>query len=97
MSDLIRHKEELIATCELEREMVRVQVGVVKLHLSRAQDRLMRFPRAWKWLAPMAGLLVARRLRRSGKPRMAGRPMKWLIGYKLLDLWLHRRRRSRET
>ena len=83
MKPLSVRKNELLAACEIQRQMIGLEWGLVQLHFYRLQGAVQRIPKAWKWAAPLLGFIMARGLRRT--PRRAGWiPPKWVI---LSALW----------
>jgi hypothetical protein len=89
-------KEELLAVCDIQRQMLQLEWGLVQVHVQRIQATCCRkIPAACKWLAPVLGFLIARRLRGARAPRSVNwAPAKVLILYKLWQGWRWWRRCS---
>ena len=93
MKSLSARKEELLMACDIQRQMLRLEWSVIQVHVHRIQGACQRIPRAWKWLTPVVGFLLARRSRRGS--RSAGwATAKWVILYQLWEGWRRWRKRS---
>ena len=86
MKALATRKAELLLACDLQRQMLELEWGLIQLRLQGIRGVCQKLPATWTWLAPVLGILMARQLRRAPR-RVSWAPAKWLILYKLWQAW----------
>ena len=65
LKQLQARKRELLLESDLNRQVWRVEVGRLCLRAEKFQRGFDWASSAWKWAAPVAGFLVARKLKRT--------------------------------
>jgi len=76
--------------CTIQREVLGLEMDVLRLHAASLQRRGRQLGDIWKWAAPLGGLLMARRLRARRLPGMGS--FKWVLAWKIAQWWWKRRR-----
>ena len=66
LSALRDRKRELLVESELNRQLLRVEVGRIRFQTERLKRGYGWAHGAWKWVAPIAGFLFARKLNKTG-------------------------------
>lgn len=61
-----RCKRALVLESELNRQVLRVEFGRIRVQAERLKHGYGWAQGAWKWAVPVAGFLLARKLKRSG-------------------------------
>lgn len=65
LSDLERRREALLVESELNRQALRLEVLSVSSAIERIRHGFVSGQSLWKWLAPIAGFFIARKLSKS--------------------------------
>lgn len=66
VSSLTERKLKLLAACDLQREMIALELGALKYRLFTFKGAFYYLPKLLWVAAPLAGLLAARKARRRG-------------------------------
>ena len=63
LKQLRERKRELLLESRLNRQALRVELESLRFQADQARQRYIRASAAWAWLAPLAGLFLARKFR----------------------------------
>ena len=66
LSDLERRRKALLVESELNRQALRLEVLHICMTVERVRHGFVSGQAIWKWLAPVAGFFLARKLSRFG-------------------------------
>jgi hypothetical protein len=91
LSELERRRKALLVESELNRQALRLEVLSVTTTVQRIRNGFLSGQSLWKWLAPVAGFLIARKL---AKPKTSGIGASSVlnIGRALWTAWRERRK-----
>lgn len=92
LSELERRRKALLFESELNRQALRLEVLHIKMTIERVRHGFASGHAVWKWLAPVAGFFLARKLTRSGS-NGAKTSSVLNIGRALWTAWRDRRKR----
>lgn len=90
LSELRQRRAALLLESELNRQALRVEVMRVQMAVDRVRHGLTTGQNLWKWVAPIAGFLVARKFGQSGAVAKGSAVL--AIGKALWSAWRDRRR-----
>ena len=83
LKQLQTRKRDLLLESELNRQVLRVEVGRMRLRAERFQRGYGWAHTAWKWAAPVAGFFVARKFKKTANVFAGGS----LLATVLRTLW----------
>ena len=72
LSQTNSHKRALVIESELNRQVLRVEFGRIRLQTERLKHGYDWAHHAWKWAMPLAGFLLARKFKGRGSPLAKG-------------------------
>lgn len=88
---LQERKLRLIAACDLQREMIDLELGAINYRLAAIKRTCLRVPKLWLLAAPVAGFLATRRVRPK-RSVLAKGLLVWTAARKGWKLWRSLRR-----
>ena len=93
LNALRQRRAALLLESELNRQALRVEILRARISVDRARDGLLSGPQLWRWLAPIGGFLIARKL--GGKSGTFAKGSALIaVGRALWSAWKDRRRPS---
>jgi hypothetical protein len=90
MTDLEARRAALLLESELNRQALRLEAARVQVSLQRLRAGVFSGPNLWKWVAPVAGFVLARKFGSSGTA--ATGTALFSMGRALWNAWKDRRR-----
>lgn len=93
LKELDQRRTALLLESELNRQALRVEMLQARLSLDRLRSGLSSGQNLWRWLAPVAGFVLARKFGSAGGPVAKGSAI-IAIGQALWTAWRDRRRRA---
>jgi hypothetical protein len=66
LGELQVRRRELLLESELNRQVLRLEVDQLSIRVGQIQRRFGWAQSAWKWAAPVAGVLLARNFKKTG-------------------------------
>jgi hypothetical protein len=90
LNDLRARREALLLESELNRQALRLEVIRIELTIDRLRRGIFSGQNVWKWVAPVAGFVIARKFGSSASG--AKTSAFFAIGQTLWNAWKERRR-----
>jgi hypothetical protein len=95
MTELRLRREALVLESELNRQALRVELMRIEMSFDRVRQGIISGHNLWKWIAPLAGLLMARKFGRAGgMGNMAKGSALFAAGQSLWTWWRNRKNAS---
>lgn len=66
LRELQERRRELLLESELNRQVLRLEVDQLSIRVGEFQRKFGWAQSAWKWAAPIAGILLARKFKKTG-------------------------------
>ena len=67
LRELQARKRELLLESDLNRQVIRLEVDQISIRVGQLQRGLSWVQGAWTWAAPIAGFLLARKFKKTGR------------------------------
>ena len=96
LTKLQPRKRELLLESELNRQVLRVELEGVRLQVERFKRGYGWAQGAWKWAAPLAGILLASKVKRHSTAATKGSFVVNVLGA-AWNIWSSLRKRKREA
>ncbi len=93
MNELKQRRAALLLESELNRQALRVELLRAQMSVDRFRDGITSGQNLWKWVAPVAGFLLARKFGSAGGAVAKGSAL-IAAGRALWSAWRERRSRS---
>lgn len=95
MTELRERRAVLLMESELNRQALRIETARMQLSIDRFRDGFASGHGLWKWLAPVAGFVLARKLGKSSAVAKGSAVL--AIGRAVWSAWRHRRQRAADV
>jgi hypothetical protein len=91
LNSLAEQKMRLLASCDVQREMISLELGALRYRVSHFKGAYSHLPKFFLIAAPIVGYLAARKVRRTGGLLTKG-VLLWTAARRGLKIWRSLRR-----